>query len=150
MIDIFTGWGYLKGQGVLIPAKPSLGNKVICRYPGFTFQTFSLSLWNYGDRPIAYHCDWCRFEPRTVHMWDKPSSACGCVRCFFRGTPVSPHLPIGSSRSDMSEIILKGPLNWMKKKMHWKKSFFPKKYIILLPCCSVYWSNCSRSLLPPA
>ena len=25
---------------MLIPAKPSLGNKVICRYPGFTFQTF--------------------------------------------------------------------------------------------------------------
>ena len=25
---------------MLIPASPSLGNKVICRYPGFTFQTF--------------------------------------------------------------------------------------------------------------
>ena len=27
-------------QGMLIPATPSLENKVICRYPGFTFQTF--------------------------------------------------------------------------------------------------------------
>ena len=25
---------------MLIPATPSFGNKVICRYPGFTFQTF--------------------------------------------------------------------------------------------------------------
>ena len=40
LIDIFTSRGYLKGQGVLISAVPSLGNKVICRYPGFTFQTF--------------------------------------------------------------------------------------------------------------
>ena len=32
--------GYLKGQGVLISAMPSLGEKVICRYPGFTCQTF--------------------------------------------------------------------------------------------------------------
>ena len=23
------------------------------------------------------------FEPRTGHMWDKSSSACMCVRCFF-------------------------------------------------------------------
>ena len=38
LIDIFTGRGYLKGQGVLISATHSLGNKVICRYPGFTFQ----------------------------------------------------------------------------------------------------------------
>ena len=40
LIDIFTSSGYLKVQGVLISAAPSLGNKVICRYPGFTFQTF--------------------------------------------------------------------------------------------------------------
>ena len=40
LIDIFTGLGYLKGQGGLIPAPPCLGNKVISRYPGFTFQTF--------------------------------------------------------------------------------------------------------------
>ena len=39
-IDIFTGRGDLKGQGMLISVTPSLGNKVICRYPGFTFQTF--------------------------------------------------------------------------------------------------------------
>ena len=32
--------GYQKGHGVLISAAPSLWNKVICRYPGFTFQTF--------------------------------------------------------------------------------------------------------------
>ena len=37
LIDIFTSRGYLKGQGVLISAAPSLGNKVICTYPGFTF-----------------------------------------------------------------------------------------------------------------
>ena len=29
---------------------------------------------------------------------EKPSSACVCVRWSYRGTPVSPHLPIGSSR----------------------------------------------------
>ena len=40
LIDIFTDRGYLKGQGVLISATSSLGNKDICRYPGFTFQTF--------------------------------------------------------------------------------------------------------------
>ena len=28
---------------MLIPATPSLGNKVICRYSGFTFQTFVLN-----------------------------------------------------------------------------------------------------------
>ena len=39
LIDIFTRRGYLKGQGVLISAAPSLGDKVICRHPGFTFQT---------------------------------------------------------------------------------------------------------------
>ena len=39
-IDIFTGLWYLKGQGVLIPATPSLENKVISRYLGFTFQFF--------------------------------------------------------------------------------------------------------------
>ena len=40
LIDIFTDRGYLKGQGVLISATPSLGNKFICWYLGFTFQTF--------------------------------------------------------------------------------------------------------------
>ena len=40
LIDIFTGGKNLEGQGMLISATPSLGNKVICRYPGFTFQTF--------------------------------------------------------------------------------------------------------------
>ena len=41
------------------------------------------------------------FKPRTGHIWDKPSSACGCVRYFFPGIlPFSPNL-------DMSEIILK-------------------------------------------
>ena len=40
VIDIFTSRGYLKGQGVLISVVPSLGNKVICRYAGSTFQTF--------------------------------------------------------------------------------------------------------------
>ena len=33
-IDIFTSREYLKGQCV-----PSLGNKDICRCPGFSFQT---------------------------------------------------------------------------------------------------------------
>ena len=50
LIGIFTSRGYVKGQGVLISAVTSLffffflvkwlRNKVICRYPGFTFQTF--------------------------------------------------------------------------------------------------------------
>ena len=40
LIDIFTSRGYSKGQGVLISGAPILGNKVFCRYPGFTFQTF--------------------------------------------------------------------------------------------------------------
>ena len=39
-IGVFTSTGYLKGHRVLISAAPNLGNKVICRYPGFTFQTF--------------------------------------------------------------------------------------------------------------
>ena len=34
------GGSQVGGQGVLIPATPSLGNKVISRYLGFTFQTF--------------------------------------------------------------------------------------------------------------
>ena len=52
----------------------------------------------------SHRCDWCRFEPRTGHMWDKPSSACGRVRWFSRGTPVSPHLPIGSSRYEWNNL----------------------------------------------
>ena len=40
LIDIITSRGYLKGQEVLISAAPSLGNKVICWYSDFTFQTF--------------------------------------------------------------------------------------------------------------
>ena len=36
---VFTSRGYLKGHRVLIFAEPCLWNKVICRYPGFTFQT---------------------------------------------------------------------------------------------------------------
>ena len=43
-IDIFTGRGYLKGQDVLISATPRLGNKVICRCPGFTFSYNNMSL----------------------------------------------------------------------------------------------------------
>ena len=39
LIDIFTSIGYQKDQGVLISATPSFGNKVICRYHGFNFQT---------------------------------------------------------------------------------------------------------------
>ena len=39
-IGVFTSRGYLKGHKVLISAAPNLGNKVICRYSGFTFQTF--------------------------------------------------------------------------------------------------------------
>ena len=51
----------------------------------------------------------------TGHKWDKSSSTCGCVRWFFPGVlPFSPHLWL--ARLDMSEIILKGTLNWTKKK----------------------------------
>ena len=37
-IDIFTGRGDLKGQGMLISATPSFGNTVICRYPALPFR----------------------------------------------------------------------------------------------------------------
>ena len=40
----------------------------------------------------------CWFEPRTGHMWDKLSSACGGIRWFSWDTIFSPHLPIGSFR----------------------------------------------------
>ena len=39
-IGIFTSRGYLKVHRVLISAAPNLGNKIISRYSGFTFQTF--------------------------------------------------------------------------------------------------------------
>ena len=39
-INICTGNGSLKCHRVLIPTKPSFGDKVICWYTGFTFKTF--------------------------------------------------------------------------------------------------------------
>ena len=39
-ICLYTSRGYLKCHGMLIYAMPSFGNKVICRYSCFTFQTF--------------------------------------------------------------------------------------------------------------
>ena len=63
----------------------------------------------------SHHCDWCGFEPHTGHKWDKSSSTCGCVRWFFPG--YSRFRPtFWLARLDMSEIILKGTLNWTKKK----------------------------------
>ena len=63
---------------------------------------------------LSHRCGWCGFEPHTGHMWDKSSSACGCVRWFSRGTPVSFLLLMAFL--DMSEIILKGTLNWIQRK----------------------------------
>ena len=53
-------------------------------------------------------------EPHTGHMWDKPSSAWGCVRWFSQGTPVLPNLPIYSSL-------------WVKSK---KKREIPQKILM--------------------
>ena len=39
-ICFYTSRGYLKCHEMLISATPSLGDKVTCRYSGFTFQTF--------------------------------------------------------------------------------------------------------------
>ena len=73
----------------------------------------------------SHRCDWCGFEPHTGHKWDKSSSTCGCVRWFFPG--YSRFRPtFWLARLDMSEIILKGTLNWTKT----KKKFF---YFILKP-----------------
>ena len=64
---------------------------------------------------IYHRCDWCGFEPHMGHKWDKSSSTCGCVRWFFPG--YSRFRPtFWLARLDMSEIILKGTLNWTKKK----------------------------------
>ena len=63
----------------------------------------------------SHRCDWCGFEPHTGHKWDKSSSTCACVRWFFPG--YSRFRPtFWLARLDMSEIILKGTLNWTKKK----------------------------------
>ena len=39
-ICFYTSRGFLKCHGMLISAMPSLGDKVTCRYSGFTFHTF--------------------------------------------------------------------------------------------------------------
>ena len=71
----------------------------------------------------SHRCDWCGFEPHTGHKWDKSSSTCGCVRWFFPG--YSRFRPtFWLARLDMSEIILKGTLNWTKKKKKKKNSLF--------------------------
>ena len=68
----------------------------------------------------SHRCDWCGFEPHTGHKWDKSSSTWGCVRWFFPG--YSRFCPtFWLARLDMSEIILKGTLNWTKKKKKKKK-----------------------------
>ena len=59
-----------------------------------------------------HRCGRCGFEPCIGHMWDMPSSACGCVRWFSWGTIFSPHLPIASSRYELN--ILKRDVNLNK------------------------------------
>ena len=51
-----------------------------------------------------HRCGRCRSEPRTGHMWDKPSSACECVRWFCWGTIILLHLPIGLSRCELNNL----------------------------------------------
>ena len=54
-ICVLTSSGYLKGHRVLISAAPNLGNKVICKNSGFTFQTFIRgSGWGGGGGGVWY------------------------------------------------------------------------------------------------
>ena len=83
----------------------------------------------------SHRCDWCGFEPHTGQKWDKSSSTCGCVRWFFPG--YSRFRPtFWLARLDMSEIILKGTLNWTKKKQ--KKQTYVASTV---RCGGACWSN---------
>ena len=46
------------------------------------------------------------------------SSTCGGVRWFSRGTPLSPHLPIGSSGYERNNLERDVKLNQKKKDAH--------------------------------
>ena len=72
LIDIFTSGGYLKGQEVLISSTPSLWENVICRYPGFTFQTFFyLFSFSYGI-PISIVQGWQSYSQFHIHnFWSQ-------------------------------------------------------------------------------
>ena len=66
---------------------------------------------------------WVR-APHGSQKWDKSSSTCGCIRWFSPG--YSRFRPtFWLARLDMSEIILKGTLNWKKKKKKKKKMNTP-------------------------
>ena len=72
-----------------------------------------------------------RLARGTSHMWDKPSSACGCVRWFFPGySGFRPTYRL--IRLDMSEKAWKGRKTESKKKKKKKKkkqvSFTLKNY----------------------
>ena len=62
----------------------------------------------------------CGFEPRSGHMWDKPSSASGWSGGFFPGIPLfRPTYRL--TRLKMNEIILTGRKTQIKKKANHKK-----------------------------
>ena len=87
-----------------------------------------------------HRCVWCGFESRSGHMWDKPSSACGCARWFFlwfsRFRPT-----YWLARLIWAEIILKGTLNWIRKKK--QKHFHLNKFYCFfeLYTCTVLFSG---------
>ena len=97
----------------------------------------------------SHRCDWCGFEPHTGHKWDKSSSTCGCVRWFFPG--YSRFRPtFWLARLDMSEIILKGTSNWIKKKkkkknpslnFFWMDARTDKPKPICSPLCQSWGHN---------
>ena len=64
LIDIFTGRGYLKGQGVLISATPSLGNKT----------TWESAIAQMGERQSSVllselHTNWVRVRASPASMY---------------------------------------------------------------------------------
>ena len=63
----------------------------------------------------SHRCDWCGFEPPHGSQVGQVKFYLRVCQVVFPGVlPFSPHLLIGSSRYEW--IILKGTLNWTKKK----------------------------------
>ena len=77
----------------------------------------------------SHRCGWCGFEPHTGHMWDV-KFCLRCVRWFSRGTPISPHQLIGSSRYEWNNLERDVKLK-KKKKKNWRWSQHSS-------CCSPY------------
>ena len=48
--------------------------------------------------PSSHRCVWCRFEPPALATCETSKVLLAGCQVVFLGTPVSPNLPIGSSR----------------------------------------------------